>query len=376
MLAEEHPGDDTFFPQFSASWARDFMRRHETEFASVPRRRLEQERREVSPIEISQYFDIVEDAFERYHFRPSLVSNFDESMLQVGEKNRRAVVRRSDSLKVGYVPMEKTLMHVTLGATIFADAVPMKPFVIIQNVYVPEELETDDMLRLVGVAGQDSGWMTEALFLSYVRDMYIPEIQKRRRILEDPDAPALLLADGHCSRACPDALDLLARNNIVLITPVAHSSHILQALDLKFFMVLKGALTGLRWTIKTNTTAEFRKTIISAAMKAYHQAQYAPVVYESFKQAGVWPLNRSVPLGHPALVKEPQPTGEETPKKAKKQRVAININNTILTSPEKRNEIRDGKKAALKRKYEQRKSKAKKAQKVVNDVAQALEEAN
>jgi hypothetical protein len=315
----------------------------------------------------------LENAFNEFDFHPSLIANFDETMLQVGDKNRRAVIRRSDTLKVGYVPIEKALIHVTLGATIFADAAPMKPFVIIPNQLIPEELQTDDMLKLVGVGGQESGWMTEAHFLSYVRDMFIPEIEKRRRILEAPDAPALLLADGHCSRACPDALDLLAENKIMLITPVAHSSHICQALDLKFFMVMKAGINGLRWTIKTSTTPEFRKTIITAAMRAYHSAQYAPVVFASFKQAGVWPLDRKVPLGHSALVKVPQPNGEETPKTPKKQRIAININNTILTSPEKRDEIRNGKKEALKRKYEQKKCKAKNAQKVVDDIAQAFE---
>jgi hypothetical protein len=47
MLAEEHPDDGMLLPQFNASWSRDFLRRHKAEFKSVPRRKLEQERREV-----------------------------------------------------------------------------------------------------------------------------------------------------------------------------------------------------------------------------------------------------------------------------------------------------------------------------------------
>ena len=118
--------------------------------------------------------------------------------------------------------------------------------------YLPTDIR-DGMIRSLPFTGQDSGWMTQRIFLGYVKDMLIPEVQRRRRADQLEGQRAALFVDGHSSRSSAEAMDALSAAGIDCITPVAHSSHISQALDLHFLMTFKQALSGLSWKIATDT---------------------------------------------------------------------------------------------------------------------------
>ena len=118
-------------PNLNESWARDFLRRKEDTCDTVPRRKLEKERQEVSPEDVEKYYGKLKGLFEKHNYDPSLVANFDETMLEFGEKARRAVVSKNEELNFGYVAVQKPLMHITLCANIFGDFTSSRPFMII-----------------------------------------------------------------------------------------------------------------------------------------------------------------------------------------------------------------------------------------------------
>jgi hypothetical protein len=88
----------------------------------------------------------------------------DETMLEFGEKCRRAVVFKNEKLNFGYVAVQKPLMHITLCATIFGDNTSMRPFMIIPSKNFPKDLLEGDILQWTAVGGQESGWITGLLF--------------------------------------------------------------------------------------------------------------------------------------------------------------------------------------------------------------------
>ena len=67
-------------------------------------------------------------------------------------------------------------------------------------------------------------------------------MEKRQIDFELQSAPALLILDGATQHCCPEALDLLEKNNVKVHFLVPHSSHLTQPLDCLFFKVLKGEL--------------------------------------------------------------------------------------------------------------------------------------
>ena len=210
-------------------------------------------------------------------------------------------------------------MHITLGATIFADNTSGRPFLIIPAKNLPPTL-AGDVLDWTAVAGQEAGWITAELFREWVAKMFIPEIQRRRRILGRPTARALLLCDGHASRGDVKALELLRENYIDLSTPVSHSSHLCQALDLSFFLHFKSQLSGLKWTVANTSSPEYRLTICRAACKAYYGASFPEYIKRSWEFSGIWPFNPEVPLGHKALVKDPSAVAEVAAEAKKRKR--------------------------------------------------------
>ena len=90
---------------------------------------------------------------------------------------------------------------------------------------------------------QKSVWMTNESFRGWVENIFRPHINKTR---QNPDEPVLLVVDGHASRAQGDVMGKLASNNIHVLVIAAHTSHILQALDLKVNRVFKEQLAKYR----------------------------------------------------------------------------------------------------------------------------------
>jgi hypothetical protein len=82
--------------------------------------------------------------------------------------------------------------------------------------------------------------MTEKTLHNWFRNDFIDFINFQRR--KDKDKPMLVLCDGHSSRFSPCLWEFLMKNNIQLICIPAHTSHLLQVLDLYPNSVIKRSL--------------------------------------------------------------------------------------------------------------------------------------
>jgi len=84
------------------------------------------------------------------------------------------------------------------------------------------------------------GWIDNKTALKWLRKVFIPLTRPAR-----PSQKRLLIIDGHGSHVTVDYMWEAYSNNIHIIYLPAHTSHVLQPLDLSCFSVLK---TGLRMT--------------------------------------------------------------------------------------------------------------------------------
>ena len=82
--------------------------------------------------------------------------------------------------------------------------------------------------------------MTKDTFDLVMRKVFVPYVQSERiKYGLLPTAPAALVVDGHSSRYNPATLSFLKSNHIHLLVLPAHSSHILQPLDLLLNRLVK-----------------------------------------------------------------------------------------------------------------------------------------
>ena len=80
----------------------------------------------------------------------------------------------------------------------------------------------------------DKGWINQTVALEWLEKIFIPLTQP-----DDPDQLRLLVLDGHNSHTTVEFMWLCYSNKIHVLYLPAHTSHVLQPLDLSIFSPLK-----------------------------------------------------------------------------------------------------------------------------------------
>jgi hypothetical protein len=188
----------------SAGFAQSLLLRH-PELHRVPARALEPERADgANAVALSAFFDTFEELHKRFNFHPKLVANFDETMIKFKETAHKVFAPRE--VTRAHFRMKPHVEHITLGATIFANGSHLKPLLIINKTYMPAEMVSLVTKEKWCVAGGDTAWITKAVFSQWVLGPFVAEINRKRQKLSTPNAPALLVVDGHSSRADADTM--------------------------------------------------------------------------------------------------------------------------------------------------------------------------
>jgi DDE superfamily endonuclease/Tc5 transposase DNA-binding domain len=78
----------------------------------------------------------------------------------------------------------------------------------------------------------ENGWTSNDTGLRWLHDIFLPETERDGK-------PRILLLDGHGSHATTQFMWDCRQNNVHLVYLIAHSSHVLQPLDLSCFSVIK-----------------------------------------------------------------------------------------------------------------------------------------
>ena len=90
----------------------------------------------------------------------------------------------------------------------------------------------------------ENGWISQVIYLEWFK-FFIASIP--------PARPVLLIEDGHGSHVSFDVIELARANNIHLLCLPAHTSHILQPLDIGVFKSFKSRYAkACRWYMMEN----------------------------------------------------------------------------------------------------------------------------
>lgn len=275
---------------------------------------------------ITSYFEALEDLYNKNHYLSSMVFNFDETMIENSPKCVRVLVpQECSNVAFPYCP---NLLHMTLGLCIAADGTGLQPLLILPNKEFPMSLAA--LGGFFHWSGAESGWINKEIFFQWTDLVFIPEVKKRRELLM-PDCPnrrALLLVDGHSSRACAETMIKLQQCDVDVFCIPSHTSHILQPLDCGVNRHFKTVMKSRRILQIQSGISSRRLALLQAVKKAVHYALFEGTILDSFAACGVWPLDRSVVLDGPRIT----PPDFEAPVR-KKKHSTISISNTVLTSP-------------------------------------------
>lgn len=125
------------------------------------------------------------------------------------------------------------------------------------------------------------------------------------------------------------------RNNIYLLFLLAHTSHVLQPLDLAIFGPVKTIYRSeiSKISALTDTTPIGKTTFLDAYRKARTSAFTIKNISAGWRASGLWPINRSMPLMSRLLAQPLEATATAVATPAESTRLAQTKLTIPLTTP-------------------------------------------
>ena len=252
----------------------------------------------------------------------------DETMLTFTASSRVKVFTPKDIPYPVVTKQPEIEWHITLVVCVAADGSHAPTTTILPLKTFPAGCE--DIVGDFCWAGQSAGWMTTDIFESWVETVFVPHLCQMRDANDLWHEPALLWLDGHSSRRSQRAIEFLRDNNVIVGVIPAHSSHILQPLDVGVNGVFKQAFKRLRRTVPGSSTSQKRRDLLGTAHRAMHEALYPRTVRSAWEKSGLCPWAPSRLLADEARVPQTSTTTTDTPKR-KTDRSWVSISGCVLT---------------------------------------------
>ena len=267
------------------NWPTNFVKRH-SELSTRFSRRYNYERAKCEDPKIIQgWFDCVQRTILQYGIDPDDIYNFDETGFAMGLTATAKVVTRSEFYGRRSLLQPGNREWVTIIEAISASGWVLPPCIIFKGkVFVKSWFD--------GLPGDwcfevsPNGWTSDEIGLRWLQKLFIPSTITRTK-----GKYRLLILDGHGSHLTPKFDEICSQNNIIPICMPAHSSHLLQPLDIGCFAVLKrsyGQLveTKMRLGINHIDKLDFLEAYPHARIEAFK----AETIKNSFTAAGLVPF--------------------------------------------------------------------------------------
>ena len=241
-------------------------------------------------------------------FKPAMIGNLDETML-VARNKFLCVVKRGSRFAI--TDSDESAEHVTMLACVTTDGQRVPPYLIFPLKHLPNTLDSMIKNKQVYVGGQQSGWITQENFKEYVKVLttFIKNHRIRHRLPENE--PFLLFGDSHSSREDSEMLKILQSNNITFLTYPAHSTHVLQPLDIgifghfkKLFKSEMRKISKEKITFTEPVTCEHsvkRVRRVLACIVALHMSCTDRKIEKAFRLSGLHPRDPDQTLKNPRV---------------------------------------------------------------------------
>ncbi len=225
--------------------------------------------------------------------------NIDETGVMEGYGLNGFVVGHAEKRKVqGKQPGSRAWTSII--ECISATGVSTLPAVIykgksVQQQWFPSQLDVFDKWHFTAT---DNGWTTDKTALEWLEKVFIPQTEPRDH------SARLLILDGHGSHETTEFLWKCLENNIYLLFLPAHTSHVLQPLDLTVFSALKRAYRKELQKLSSliDSTPIGKRNFLICYQKARQESITSSNIKAGWRTTGLWPVSVAKPLMSPLLL--------------------------------------------------------------------------
>jgi len=190
---------------------------------------------------------------------------------------------------------------------ISALGVALDPLVIFKAKSIQEQwFKKEFLTRHPGwhVTFSENGWTSNDIAVEWLEKVFLPQTEP-----DDPSEARLLIVDGHGSHTSDEFMTMCYLNNVHLLFFPAHTSHILQPLDLGCFSSLKTAYRRLvgTHTALTDTTKIGKARFLEFYTKTHKISLREQCIRSGWRATGLYPKNQAKPLGSRWVMTPKQP---------------------------------------------------------------------
>lgn len=280
------------------NWVTTFIENNEAIKARYNRKYDYQRAKCEDPELMQAWFVRIKTTIEAYGIQSDDIYNFDETGFQMGVIATAKVVTGSDRAGRPRTVQPGNREWVTIIETINTRGFAIPPLVIFEAVW--HQASWYSMLPLDWTIGvSDNGWTTNEIGLYWLEHVF--EKHTREHTI---GTHRLLILDGHNSHMNLEFDQYCLDHNIIILCMPAHSSHLLQPLDVGCFSVLKRSYGRLveqqtRLGIDHIDKQEFLRLYQQARPEALHKNN----IQSGFRATGIHPYdpNQVLTLLHTAL---------------------------------------------------------------------------
>ncbi|KAJ5568130.1 hypothetical protein N7450_001957 [Penicillium hetheringtonii] len=267
-------------------WVYNFIQRHPELKSRFSRRYDYQRALQENPKIIQEWFNLVQTTIQQYGILADDIYNFDETGFAMGLCATHKVIARSEYYGRRSVLQPGNREWVTAIESISASGWALPPTLIFKGKQYNQawfkELPYNWRFEVSA-----NGWTSDKISLRWLQKQFIPSTNSRTH-----GRYRLLVLDGHGSHLTPEFDQICADHNIIPICMPAHSSHLLQPLDIGCFAVLKRAYGGLvGQKIRLGINHIDKLDFLTAYPQARTDAFQSETIRNSFRAAGLVPFN-------------------------------------------------------------------------------------
>lgn len=270
-------------------WLIAFKRRHG--LSTKKPQSLEYCRKKATdPFLINEYFQLLKETLDKLklHNKPNSIWNLDETSLCMDPSRLKVVGAKGKPCSRIIAGSGKENVTVLAGASAAGQKAP--PLIIYKgnNVWSSWIPETNELQKSpMSFAASPNGWMTSEIFRNYFTKTLLPFFGDTR--------PILIVYDGHASHVDSQLIETAQAENVTILKLPAHSSHLLQPLDLSVFRPLK-----LIWEKKLlvwqrrHQGCKIPKKHFSVLLNETWNEVSQEIISSGFKKGGIYPFNENV----------------------------------------------------------------------------------
>jgi len=269
------------------AWILQFIQRN-PRVASVIGKKIEASRAEAATVQqIRAFLELFKRTQARLNIQQEDIYNMDETGIALGVCTNTRVIA-SSSKKKTYVKSPENREWVSIIESISATGRKLRCVVIFKGASLQTtwfSSKTPDWLYTTS----ENGWTSKAIGLKWLQRVFLPSTTPL------DDRYRLLILDGHGSHIDIDFLWECKQHKVELLYLPAHSSHILQPLDLAPFSVIK---SNYRRQIQELSSLDDAAPVKKERfIHCYNQAREAGfserVVRAGWRASGLSPFNIS-----------------------------------------------------------------------------------